>query len=188
MRRNFAVLARARRTAMADVIHLLRLQRTSWMVLHGLLPLREWRVLRRRRAPAHQRPPVLRRSVVWPSPILLRSVLRHHGRLWSLGFILLDHGRLGFVGSIVLLHNGRLWSVRLILRHHRRLRLVRSRNSLTAMDVTIVTSGRRIVATGKTAIRLLWVSSGICSRTIAIAVTVFTAILIPPIFVSPILA
>jgi hypothetical protein len=39
MRRNFAIMHLPSRLATADVVHLLRLQRPSWMLLHSLLPL-----------------------------------------------------------------------------------------------------------------------------------------------------
>src|SRR5690348_4580229 len=73
MCRDLAILAWAGWFAATDVVHLLRLQRTSWMLLHRLLPLRERRVLRRSRVPGHQRTAILRRSTIRTTAIIRRT-------------------------------------------------------------------------------------------------------------------
>ena len=79
VRRRFAILLLASRLAAADVIYLLRLQRTSWVILHRALLLRKGRILLRWRIFGHQCTTVLRRAIrltariLWSIGILRRS-------------------------------------------------------------------------------------------------------------------
>src|SRR5690348_8830823 len=61
MLRHFAIVHLPRGLAATDVIHLLRFQRTSRVLLQRWLTLRERRVLRWRWCATYQRPAILRR-------------------------------------------------------------------------------------------------------------------------------
>jgi hypothetical protein len=70
VRWHFAVLLLASRLAAADIIYLLRLQRTPWMFLHSALLLRKRRILLRRRIFGYQGMTVLRRAILLATRIL----------------------------------------------------------------------------------------------------------------------
>ena len=70
VRRHFAILLLASRLAAADVIYLLRFQRTSWVILHRALLLCKRRILLWWRIFSHQRTTVLWRAIRLTARIL----------------------------------------------------------------------------------------------------------------------